>query len=92
MSETPEIRTARLWLRPWGESDLEGFLAINADPQVEYLPGPLMRAESDVLAARSELGGQAGEPAIERACARRGWTGPCYGRSQCAQLYSLLAS
>ncbi|HEX2568850.1 MAG TPA: GNAT family N-acetyltransferase [Polyangia bacterium] len=53
MSETPEIRTERLQLRPWRESDLEGFSAINADARVvEYLPGPLMRAESDAVAAR----------------------------------------
>jgi hypothetical protein len=28
MSETPEIRTERLWLRPWRESDLEGHSAL----------------------------------------------------------------
>ena len=40
-------------LRDWRDSDLEPFAAMNADARVmEFLPAPLTRAESDVLAAR----------------------------------------
>lgn len=47
------LRTDRLLLRPWRESDLEPFAALNADPAVmEYLPKLLDREESDLLAAR----------------------------------------
>jgi RimJ/RimL family protein N-acetyltransferase len=47
------LRTGRLLLRPWCDSDLAAFAALNADPQVmEYLPSMLGRAESDALAAR----------------------------------------
>lgn len=49
----PELRTPRLLLRPWRESDLVPFAALNVDPRVlEHLPGPLSRAESDALVAR----------------------------------------
>lgn len=48
-----ELRTPRLLLRPWRESDLAPFAALNVDPPVlEHLPGPLSRVESDALAAR----------------------------------------
>lgn len=48
-----ELRTTRLYLRPWRDADLAPFAALNADPAVvEYLPGPLSRAESDALVAR----------------------------------------
>lgn len=48
-----ELGTERLRLRTWRDSDLEPFAALNADPAVmEYLPGPLSRAESDALVAR----------------------------------------
>jgi RimJ/RimL family protein N-acetyltransferase len=47
------IRTSRLVLRPWREADLAPFAALNADPAVnEYLPGPMVRAESDAMAGR----------------------------------------
>ncbi len=53
MSGLPEIRTARLVLRDWRDSDLEPLAAMNGHPRVaEYLPAPLTRAESDALAAR----------------------------------------
>ncbi len=49
----PELRTERLLLRPWRETDLAPFAAMNADPQVvEFLNGPLTRAESDAMVER----------------------------------------
>lgn len=48
-----ELRTERLLLRRWRAADRAPFAALNADPRVvEFLPGPLSRAESDALAAR----------------------------------------
>jgi RimJ/RimL family protein N-acetyltransferase len=42
------LRTARLTLRPWRETDREAFAALNADPEVSWdLGGPLTRAASD---------------------------------------------
>jgi RimJ/RimL family protein N-acetyltransferase len=50
----PELRTKRLVLRAWQESDLEPFAALNCDPRVmEHLPAVLSRAESDAAAARA---------------------------------------
>ena len=50
---TSEIRTARLLLRPWRDSDLAPFAALNADPRVmEFLPFTLDREKSDALAGR----------------------------------------
>lgn len=47
------IETERLLLRPWRESDLAPFAALNADPDVmEFLPSILTREESDAFAAR----------------------------------------
>ena len=47
------IRTARLLLREWRDTDLEPFAALNADPRVrEYFPSVLDRAESDASVAR----------------------------------------
>jgi ribosomal-protein-alanine N-acetyltransferase len=49
----PTIRTDRLLLRPWRDSDLEPFAAINADPAVmKHFPRPLDRSESDAFVAR----------------------------------------
>jgi RimJ/RimL family protein N-acetyltransferase len=49
----PILTTDRLVLRPWRESDLEPFAALNADPEVmEYFPEPLDRAESDLMVTR----------------------------------------
>ena len=47
----PEVRTARLILRAWRESDGEPFAAMNVDPEVtRYLgTGPRDRAASDEL-------------------------------------------
>lgn len=50
-----ELRTRRLRLRQWRESDREPFAALNADAEVmAYFPAPLGRSESDALAAREE--------------------------------------
>jgi RimJ/RimL family protein N-acetyltransferase len=53
------IRTARLVMRRWRESDREPFAALNADPQtMRYFPATLDRAASDafieVIEARFE--------------------------------------
>lgn len=48
------LTTSRLRLRPWRESDLAPFAAMNADDRVmEHFLRPLDRAESDALAARA---------------------------------------
>lgn len=42
------LKTKRLLLRPWKESDLEPFAALNKDPRVmEYFPSLLTQKESD---------------------------------------------
>ncbi len=46
-----EIRTRRLLLRPWRESDLQPFAAMNQDPEVmKFFPVVLDRKQSDRLA------------------------------------------
>lgn len=48
-----ELRTDRLVLRGWRESDLAPWAAMNADPVVrEYFPEVLTRERSDASAAR----------------------------------------
>ena len=48
-----DIRTPRLVLRQWRESDLEPFAALNADPEVmRHFPAPFTREQSDALAER----------------------------------------
>lgn len=69
-SPTPRLRTARLVLRGWLESDLEPFAALNADPEVaEFLGGALTREQSDAMVGRFverwRLGG-VGHWAVER--------------------------
>ena len=50
-----EIRTPRLLLRPWRESDRAPFAAINADPAVmQHFPAVLSRCESDAVVDRIE--------------------------------------
>jgi len=50
-----ELRTPRLLLRRWRESDLAPFAAMNADPAVmEHFPSVMTRAESAGLVARIE--------------------------------------
>ena len=47
------LTTERLILRPWRESDLEPFAALNADPQVmRFFPNRLDRDASDAMARR----------------------------------------
>lgn len=47
------LATPRLLLRPWRETDLEPFAALNSDPRVaRYLGQPLSAAQSDALAER----------------------------------------
>jgi 3-dehydroquinate dehydratase/shikimate dehydrogenase len=49
----PVIKTKRLILRPWNESDWEPFARLNSDLRVmEYFPATLSRHESDELATR----------------------------------------
>ena len=49
----PTLRTARLILRDWRDSDLAPLAAMSADPEVmALLMGPLDRAQSDALAGR----------------------------------------
>lgn len=51
----PELRTERLLLRPWRESDRAPFAVMNVDPEVvEFLNGPLTPAESDAMIDRIE--------------------------------------
>ena len=53
MPVDPHVQTPRLLLRPWRESDLEPFAALNADPVVmEHFARPLDRSESDAFVAR----------------------------------------
>ncbi|MFE1788805.1 GNAT family N-acetyltransferase [Streptomyces sp. NPDC059525] len=48
-----ELRTERLLLRGWRESDLAPWAAMNADPEVRrYFPGVLTREQADASAAR----------------------------------------
>jgi RimJ/RimL family protein N-acetyltransferase len=59
----PEIRTERLVLRRWRETDRAPFAAMNADPVVmEFFPKLLTREESDDFVDR-----------IEAAFEERGW-------------------
>ncbi|MEO3977368.1 GNAT family N-acetyltransferase [Streptomyces sp. CAU 1734] len=48
----PELRTERLLLRDWRESDLAPWAALNADPEVrEFFPELLTRERADASAA-----------------------------------------
>lgn len=48
-----DVRTPRLWLRPWRDEDVEPFAALNADPRVmEFFPALLSRQETEAGVAR----------------------------------------
>ncbi len=48
-----ELRTPRLLLRPWRETDLVAYAALNADPEVRrWFLGTLTREQSDAQAAQ----------------------------------------
>ena len=58
-----ELRTPRLLLRQWRETDLEPWAALNADPEVmRYFPSMQARAETDAAFDR-----------IHAHLAERGW-------------------
>jgi len=60
MRVEPELRTPRLILRRWRDTDREPFAALNADRIVmEHFPAPLRREESDDLVDRIESGFEA---------------------------------
>jgi RimJ/RimL family protein N-acetyltransferase len=51
------LTTQRLILRPWRETDREGFARLNDDPAVmEFMPRRLSRDESDASALRMRTG------------------------------------
>jgi RimJ/RimL family protein N-acetyltransferase len=53
----PTLTTERLVLRPWRESDLAPFAALNADPEVmAHFPANLTQAESVAMAGRIQAG------------------------------------
>jgi RimJ/RimL family protein N-acetyltransferase len=53
MSREPILHTDALVLRPWRDTDLPAFAALNADARVmEFLPAALDRAASDAMAER----------------------------------------
>ena len=76
----PTLRTERLVLRRWRESDRAPFAALNADPEVmRYYLRPLSAAESDARIDRIEAGFEAegyGLWALERV-----WDGAFLGFS-----------
>lgn len=52
-----DLRTERLILRAWRDTDLGPFAGLNADPEVmRHFPAPLSRVESDALADRIRSG------------------------------------
>jgi RimJ/RimL family protein N-acetyltransferase len=52
-SEPKDLRTERILLRRWRDSDRAPFAAMNADPRVmEHMPSLLTRDESDAMGAR----------------------------------------
>lgn len=69
-----ELKTERLRLRRWQESDREPFAALNADPVVmEFFPARLSTAESGAMVDRIEAvfeGSRIGLWAVEEAASR----------------------
>lgn len=63
--QVPELRTERLLLRTWQESDLEPFAAMNADPVVmEHFPSTLDRQQSDAMVDRIQGRWAEGRPSL----------------------------
>src|SRR5713226_2284604 len=55
MAGAQSLRTERLLLRRWRQSDREPFARLNSDPLVmEHLPSTLTRSDSDTFADRIE--------------------------------------
>jgi RimJ/RimL family protein N-acetyltransferase len=55
MLDVSHVRTQRLLMRRWRDTDLEPFRAMNADPEVmRHFPAPLDREASDRLVERFE--------------------------------------
>jgi RimJ/RimL family protein N-acetyltransferase len=55
VTSVPTVRTSRLQLRGWRDTDREPFAAMNADPRVmEHLLEPLTRERSDSFIDRIE--------------------------------------
>jgi RimJ/RimL family protein N-acetyltransferase len=53
MASLLDVRTERLWLRPWRDEDVEPFAAMNADLRVmEHFPAILSRQETEAQVAR----------------------------------------
>jgi 3-dehydroquinate dehydratase/shikimate dehydrogenase len=53
VAEPVTLRTERLVLRPWRDTDLAPFAALNADPEVmEHFPSTLTRQQSDAAVER----------------------------------------
>ncbi len=56
-AETNELRTARILLRRWKDSDREPFATVNSDEcAMRYLPTPLARGQSDRMIENIEAG------------------------------------
>lgn len=54
---TQELRTDRLLLRGWQDSDRSPYAALNADPVVmEYFPSTLTAPQSDEMVQRMQVG------------------------------------
>ena len=55
LPQMTELRTERLLLRRWRDSDREPFFLVNSDPRVmEFFPSILSREESDLMIERCD--------------------------------------
>ena len=54
-SDTPTLKTERLLLRRWRDTDLQPFAQINADPAaMRFMPGVMTREETRAMIGRIE--------------------------------------